>query len=68
MRDLTDEQEDKDETSFSSAEDAVKFILEQPMVAQFGGYDLDKMTDEEIIEFANDVAGMIELLGKKYKK
>ena len=38
------------------------------MVAQFGGYDLDKMTDEEIIEFANDVAGMIELLGKKYKK
>ena len=29
---------------------------------------LDKMTDEEIIEFANDVAGMIELLGKKYKK
>ena len=53
---------------FHSVEDAVKFILEQPMVAQFGGYDLDKMTDEEIIEFANDVAGMIELLGKKYKK
>ena len=55
-------------SGFDSAEDAVKFILEQPMVAQFGGYDLDKMTDEEIIEFANDVAGMIELLGKKYKK
>ena len=53
---------------FHSEEDAVKFILEQPMVAQFGGYDLDKMTDEEIIEFANDVVGMIELLGKKYKK
>ena len=68
MRDLTDEREDEKETNFSSAEDAVKFILEQPMVAQFGGYDLDKMTDEEIIEFANDVAGMIELLGKKYKK
>ena len=55
-------------SGFNSAEDAVKFILEQPMVAQFGGYDLEKMTDEEIIEFANDVAGMIELLGKKYKK
>ena len=55
-------------SGFASAEDAVKFILEQPLVAQFGGYDLDKMTDEEIIEFANDVAGMIELLGKKYKK
>ena len=55
-------------SGFDSAEDAIKFILEQPMVAQFGGYDLDKMTDEEIIEFANDVAGMIELLGKKYKK
>ena len=53
---------------FRSVEDAVKFILEQPMVAQFRGYDLDKMTDEEIIEFANDVAGMIELLGKKYNK
>lgn len=56
------------ELTFKNAREAIEFILKQPMVANFGGYDLEKMTDEEIIEFANDVSGMIEILGKKYIK
>lgn len=60
--------EDEPQNKFSSVEDAIKFILEQPMVANFGGYNLDTMTDEEIMEFAEDVSQMIEMLGKKYNK
>ena len=57
-----------DNHQFNSVEEAIKFILAQPLVANFGGYDLDKMTDEEILEFAEDVSKMIEMLGKKYSK
>jgi len=53
---------------FSNVDDAIKFILEQPLVANFGGYDPEKMTDDEIMEFAEDVSRMIEMLGKKYNK
>lgn len=54
-------------SSFTTAKDAIEFILRVPLVANFGGYDLDKMTDDEIIEFANDVAEMIKMLGKKHR-
>ena len=67
MKSLTDENEEN-ENSFKSVDDAIKFILEQPLVANFGGYDPEKMTDDEIMEFAEDVSRMIEMLGKKYNK
>lgn len=53
---------------FLSAQEAFEYIIKQPTVAMFGGYDLEKMSDEEIIEFANDLADMIAIVSKKYKK
>lgn len=47
---------------FETAQDAIKFILEVPLVAQYGGYNLDEMTDEELIDFANRVAQMIQIM------
>lgn len=47
---------------FKTAQEAIKFILEVPLVAQFGGYDLDNMSDEELIDFANRVAAMIQIM------
>lgn len=47
---------------FETAQDAIKFILEVPLVAQYGGYSLDEMTDEELIDFANRVAQMIQIM------
>ena len=44
---------------FKTAQEAIKYILEFPMVAQFGGYDLDTMSDEELIDMANLVAQLI---------
>ena len=53
---------------FKTAQDAIKFILEIPLVADFGGYDLDRMTDEELINFATEVAGMIQVMSGHYPK
>lgn len=48
--------------NFKTAQEAIKFILSVPLVAQYGGYDLDQMTDEELIDFANRVAQMIQIM------
>lgn len=50
---------------FENAQDAMAFILKQPSIMAFGVPDL---TDEEIIEFANDILSHIKLVGYKYKK
>lgn len=58
-----------DETKkFSNVQDAIEYILRQPLLAQYGGYDISKMSDDEIIEFANDTLNMISVLSKKYIK
>lgn len=60
--------ENPNDEEFKSPEAAMKFILEQPALAAFGGYDLSKMSNEEIIEFANELLRQLKLLGYKYKK
>lgn len=69
MREVQNElSSNQNDSSFETVEDAIRFILEQPLVANFGGYDLDMMSDDEIMEFAEDVSKMISMLGKKYNK
>lgn len=53
---------------FKTPETAIQFILKQPALAAYGGYDVHKMSDEEIIEFANELLNQLKLLGYKYKK
>lgn len=40
---------------FENPEDALKFILGQPAMMDYGGYNLDEMPEEEILEIANDI-------------
>lgn len=40
---------------FEDAEEAMKFILEQPSLMAYGGYSLKDMDKEELIELANDL-------------
>ncbi len=47
---------------FKTAQEAIKFILEVPLVDQYGGYDLDAMSDQELIDFANRIAAMIQIM------
>ena len=53
---------------FNSAEDAVQFLLSLPMVEAYGGYDLEKMTDQEKVDFASEVSQMIQVLSKRYSR
>lgn len=53
--------------NFSTAEEAMAYILRMPVVSAYGGYDIDKMSDEEIINFANKLAGVFKMLAEEYK-
>ena len=51
--------------TFDNAQDALKFILKQPNIMAF---DVPELTDEEIIEFANDILDYIEFISSKHNK
>ena len=53
--------------SFSTPQEALSFILKQEMVADFGGYDLENMSDDEIMEMAEDIADMLKIISRKHK-
>jgi len=53
---------------FTSAQKAMEFILKQPAIMGFGGFDVTKMQDEEVVEFANELLRQLQLLSYKYKK
>lgn len=53
---------------FKTPQDAIKFILEQPAIMGFGGFDINKMSDNEIMDFANELLNQLKLLGYKYKR
>lgn|SRR5699024_4940594 len=54
--------------NFETPEEAMKFILEQNVIMGFGGFDVYKMSDEEVIEFANELLNQLRILSYKYKK
>lgn len=54
--------------TFSEPEKAVEFILKQPLFMAYGGYDLKQMSDEEILEIANDMLFAMKLSLEKMKR
>jgi transcriptional regulator with XRE-family HTH domain len=60
--------EDKTSSQFATAKEATEYLLKIPSMAAYGGYDIKQMTDEEIIEFANELLHQFELISHKYKK
>lgn len=58
---------DDSQMSFSTPQEALSFILKQDMIADFGGYDLENMSDDEIMEMADDIADMLKIISRKYK-
>ena len=55
-------------TYFETVTDAMEFILRVPVVANNCGYDLDTMSEEEIIEMAEDLSEMLQIMAKKHRK
>lgn len=56
------------EKEFKTAEDAVAFLLQQPTLVAYGGYDLSRLSDEELIDFANDLLQQFKMVSYKYSK
>ncbi|NFQ67344.1 helix-turn-helix domain-containing protein [Clostridium sporogenes] len=53
---------------FTTPQAAMQFILKQPSIMGFGGFDASKMSDQDIIDFANELLNIIKMLGPKYNK
>ena len=52
---------------FRNAQDAMEFILKTPTLAAYGGYDPNSMSDETIVDFANEILQQLKLVSNKYK-
>lgn len=52
---------------FRNAQDAMEFILKTPTLAAYGGYDPNSMSDETIVDFANEILQQLKLVSYKYK-
>lgn len=52
---------------FDNAQDAIEFIIKTPTLAAYGGYDPESMSDETIVNFANEILQQLKLVSYKYK-
>ncbi|MFM1539304.1 helix-turn-helix domain-containing protein [Helcococcus bovis] len=52
---------------FSTAKEAMQFMLNQAVVMGFNGLDVTKLSEEEQIQYANDMLDMMKLVSLKYK-
>lgn len=52
---------------FYTAQDAMEFIIKTPTLAAYGGYDPTAMSDETIVDFANEILQQLKLVSYKYK-
>ena len=46
---------------------AMEFILKMPTLAAYGGYDLEKLDEKKLVEFANEILQQLRLVSYKYK-
>ncbi|MEO2507309.1 helix-turn-helix transcriptional regulator [Clostridium paraputrificum] len=68
----TNQLEENDELfetrKFKTPEAAMQFILKQPTIMGYGGFNVNEMSDEDIISFANELLNLIKMLAPKYNK
>lgn len=58
----------EDMIEFKTPQEAMSFILSQPAIMGFGGFDPSKMSDDDVLDFANELLNQLKLLSYKYKK
>lgn len=66
-----DEHDDSKQVSnmiFSDPQEAMLFIIKNPIMMAYGGYDIQKMSDKELIDFANQIAEYMAFLAQKYSR
>ena len=53
---------------FDDVQEAMKWIIKIPSLAAYGEYDPDSMSEETIVDFANEILQQLKLVSYKYKK
>lgn len=53
--------------SFNNPQKAMEFLLKMPVLAAYGGYNIDAMSDDTITDFANEILSQLKLVSYKYK-
>lgn len=53
--------------SFNNPQEAMEFMLKMPTLAAFGGYNPETMSEEMIVEFANEILQQLKLVSYKYR-
>ena len=54
-------------SNFNNVEEAMLFLLQTPILAAYGKYDLSTMNDKTIKEFANEILAQFKLVSYKYQ-
>lgn len=52
---------------FTSPQEAVDFLLNQNVIMGFNGLDITKLSEDEQLEYANEILNQIKLVSYKYK-
>ena len=61
-------QNKKDTNEFRNAKDALTYALKCKATQKFAGYDVKKLSEEELSDFAHDYANLLKILAHKYKR
>lgn len=52
---------------FKTPQEAVDFLLKQNVIMGYNGLDITKLSEEEQVEYANEILNQIKLVSYKYK-
>lgn len=53
---------------FNTSEEAVKFLLSQPVIANFLGVNITELAEQDTFKFIDDCLNQIKLVSYKYRK
>lgn len=62
-----EEEQNEIPDKFTTVKDAMEFLLNQTVVMGFNGLDISKLSEEDQVNYANEVLNMMKLVSLKYK-
>ena len=58
----------KENNDFRNVKDALSYVLKSKAVQKYADYDISKLRDEELNDFAHDFSQLLKMLAHKYKR
>lgn len=55
-------------SKLTDPQEAIKFLLSQPSFMKFGEYDISKLKDEDLLDFANEILNYLKYISQKYNR